>query len=158
MLRTIGIRVSPRVVFFTIAEKEENENINILTVDGVNVPKALDIPKQLTFIRTTFISILGEYGVEKAGIRIHEGNSQNISDERLNMEGVIQELLANSTVEKYFRSKMNTLAKHFGTKVAYVKASLDGKESLEGYDIEGWASYKKEEKETILTAIAAVYI
>ena len=157
-MRTIGIRVSPQIVYYTITEQEQDDTISILTVDGLNVPKALDVPKSLTFIRTTLISILEEYGVKKAGIRIHEGNTQNISIERLNMEGVVQELLANSTVEKYFRSKMNTLAKYLDTKSADVKASLAGKECLEGYDIEDWATYKKEEKETILTAIAAVYI
>ncbi|WP_375104390.1 hypothetical protein ACDZ28_07700 [Paenibacillus sp. RS8] len=124
--------------------------------DTVIVPKAMDVPKRLTFIRTTFISIIAEYNVKRAGIRIFEGNSRNISLERIYIEGVIQELLANSSIEGYFLGTKNTLAKHIGVKVTEITKWIDQKGDCEELEIENWDKMKTEQRESTLSAIAAL--
>ncbi|MGV6936025.1 hypothetical protein ACWA2B_10965 [Paenibacillus sp. CMM36] len=108
-MRSIGIRVSPSEVFYCITEKIEGE-IEILTHDKIIIPKALEVPDQLAYVRTNLNSIFIEFSVAYAGIRIHEGNAQNVSIERIYLEGVIQELLADCSIHKYFLGTISKIA------------------------------------------------
>lgn len=155
-MRSIGIRVTPKVIYFSIAEKNASnpQQIDLLTIDSLIVPKALIPPKKLNFIRTTIISILLEYGVCYAGIRITEFNSQNLDIFRLNVEGVVQEVLANSTVEKYFCGTISTIASLLGESSQDIKSYFSA--DLVYASLKEWDKYQKEERESIITAIAAL--
>ena len=45
-MRTIGLRVTPKIIYFCVAEREE-DNVTILVVDKIVVPIALNIPDPL---------------------------------------------------------------------------------------------------------------
>ncbi|NOU72529.1 hypothetical protein GC098_14015 [Paenibacillus sp. LMG 31458] len=152
----IGIRVSPQTIYYSILEQQDDGTIEIKTVDTIIVPKAMDVPKRLTYIRTTLISIIAEYKVKKAGIRIFEGSSMNISTDRIYIEGVVQELFANSSVEKYFLGTKGTLAKLLEVKVTDITKWIDEKGQSEDLEIEGWETMKTESRESSLTAYAAI--
>ncbi|WP_410981342.1 hypothetical protein [Bacillus pacificus] len=152
-MRILGIRVAPKCIYFSVIES--NDVIDILTVDSIHVPKALDVPRSLSFIRTTIISIIQEYGITKAGMKVYEGNAQNTNPFRLNIEGVILELLANSSVENYFEGYISSIAKRLESKPQEIKAVLDGEQNP--LEIPGWSQYKKEQREAILTGLATLF-
>tara|TARA_B110001450_G_C17457232_1_gene414598 strand:+ start:69 stop:206 length:138 start_codon:yes stop_codon:yes gene_type:complete len=43
-IKTIGIRVTPDSVFFTVISYE-NEELEFIIIDKVNTPKAMDVPE-----------------------------------------------------------------------------------------------------------------
>ncbi|WP_258111595.1 hypothetical protein [Alicyclobacillus sp. SP_1] len=153
-MKSIGIRVSPKTIYYCIATADEDSLV--LSVESLTVPRALDIPKQLAFIRTTLQSIIAEFKVELAGIRVYEGSTQNLDRFRINIEGVVQELLANSTVQRYYSGTKSTLGRLLNTDVKMITANIDGEFHLPGFSVEDWADYGKEERESILTALGAL--
>lgn len=151
-MRSLGLRVAPKCIYFSVIES--TSETNILTVDVIHVPSALDTPRCLSYIRTTIISIIQEYGITSAGMKVYEGNTQNINIFRLNMEGVILELLANSSVESYFTGYVQSIAKKLDSSPKELKETLEGIENP--LEIEDWVKYKKEHREAILTGIATL--
>lgn len=147
-----GVRVAPKSIFYSISKKG-NDEYEILTTESIIVPTALDVPEQLRFVRNTFYSILLEYKVTNAGIRTTEANAQTLSHFRLNLEGVIQELLANSFIEKYFSGNISTIASLLQEDRPRIKSFFTAEEDFWGID--GWANYKSEERESIVTSMAA---
>src|SRR5690606_11444603 len=101
MKKSIGIRVTPSTVYFSVVSYE-NEELEITLVDKINNPKALSIPEQLKFLRNTLCDIINEFGITNACIRITESNAQSVNITRIYIEGVIQELFASSTIVKYY--------------------------------------------------------
>jgi hypothetical protein len=152
-MNIIGIRVQPSKVYYTIISPTP-EFIQILDVNAVKVPASFNWPEKLKYIRRTFYDIIDEYKISKAGMRQTEAYSKNDNNDRVVIEGVIQELFASSSIEKYFIGGIVTISAklhipHDGT----FKELVEGKEIYN--DIEGWNDYNKEEKESILTCFAA---
>lgn len=153
-LRAIGIRVSPSEVYYAVVEAREE--YEILTVSSVVVPPALELPEQLHFIRTTILDLMVEYAVERAGIRLTEPNAKSTSVERLNLEGVIQELLSSSRVGAYFAGSIATIAARLGeSDRSVVREYFEGRTFL---GLEDWSDFKREQRESIVTAVAAAQL
>ena len=77
MPKSIGIRVTPSTIFYSIISVE-NEELEIIVVDKINNPKALGIPEQLKFLRNTLCDIINEFDITHACIRITESNAKSI--------------------------------------------------------------------------------
>lgn len=152
MIRSIGIRCTPAEVFFTICELSE-DNIKLLTVDSVIVPVALDTPEKLKFIRNTLLDILAEYAVNNACIRITESNAQSKNIDRINLEAIIQELIASSTIEKYFIGQISNITSKLGIPRDDFKRLISGEINYES--IQNWSDFKDCQKESILSSISA---
>lgn len=146
-MRYIGIRVTAKKIFYTVASEDEYFNEIII------VPTILSIPRQLSYIRTVLQSIITEQGIRVAGLRLGEGNA-NISKERIYIEGVIQEFFANSSIEDYSIFRLQNIAKRNDLKSAEIKNLIDGKELLP--NIEGWKKLSKEHRESVLVVSALV--
>jgi hypothetical protein len=152
--RAIGIRVAPREVHYAVVEG--SEDLQILSVASVVVPPALQLPEQLHFVRTTILDIMAEYDVRRAGIRLTEPNAKSTSVERLNLEGVIQELLSSSHVQAYFAGPIATIAARLGeAERTRIKEYFDGEPFL---GLQGWSDYSREERECVVTAVAAAHL
>lgn len=151
-MRSIGIRVSPSEVNYCITEKIDGE-IEVLGCDKVIIPKALDVPSQLAYVRTNLNSIFIENNIITAGIRVHEGNTQNLNIERIYLEGVIQELLADCTVHKYFLGKLSSISKLIDESLTKVKEYIDGDDDL--IEVSGVTKSAKGARESVVTALAA---
>lgn len=152
-MKSIGIRVSPAVVYFAVVQQEQH-GFTFFN-ERIVVPKALDVPRQLAFIRTTLISVIAEYNIAYAGVKLTEGNAQRVSVPRLNLEGVVLELFANSSIEKYVAGTISSLTRLLSEESGVVKRYLDGDTFFQGID--GWnANFKKEEREAIVTGVAAL--
>lgn len=154
--KSIGIRVEPKEIIYTILNKDEKDNVSY-SVESIVVPKALenDVPRQLSFIRTTLYSIICEYNVEFAGLRTAEGNSNTSSTFRINLEGVIQELFSDSTIKRYFAGTSTSIASRLGTNSTKIKDCCSGKENT--FNLDSWNNKMNNNKrESVLTALAAI--
>lgn len=151
---SIGIRVKPDCVIYSIIRENDNDD-EVLIVDKVNVPVALEIPEQLKFIRCTLLDIIYENQVNKACIRITETTAQKISIERVNIEAIIQELFASSTIEKYYIGQISNISAKLGMARENFKKIIDSKECD---FIKDWNNFNKEEKESLLASLSALNI
>ncbi len=138
------MRVSPKCIFFCVAERVEDE-VNILVIDKIIVPIALEIPDKLSFLRILLYTIINQYQIDHAIMRRIEDNSKTVDVTRTNIEGVIQELISNCRIQKYRTCKLVQLGQLLETCV----------EGNNLYEIEEWDTYKKEERESVLCALAA---
>lgn len=152
-MNTIGIRVTPNIIYYSIVNKE-NSQFDILKISKLIIPVALDVPEQLAFIRTSLISIISEYTVSNAGLRIAEGITKTDKKAifRMNVEGVIQEVFSNSKIERYACCNIAIISGLLGEERSKVKNYMDRKEKFAGID--DWSKFKKEECETIVVATA----
>lgn len=103
-MASIGIRVTPNEIYYSIVNLKDS-GYEIITISCLKIPKALDVPCKLSYIRNILNTLIKQYGINKAGVKLIEGNARNRINAstffRLNVEGVIQEVFANSSIEKY---------------------------------------------------------
>jgi len=149
-MRTLGIRVAPKKVTFVVFDSNEQ---NIVNVEGIVVPKAMETPEQLKYVRNTVLDIIREYDVARAGIRIAETVARGVPVERYALEGVIQEAFASSQLQGYFCGQIASIAKKLNLKRDVLKKHLDGESDYE--PIQGWMDHSKEEREAIAAALGA---
>ena len=71
------MRVSPKCIFFCVAERVEDE-VNILVIDKIIVPIALEIPDKLSFLRILLYTIINQYQIDHAIMRRIEDNSKTV--------------------------------------------------------------------------------
>ena len=149
-MNILGIRVSPKTIYFSIFDSNEYSFKNVVKI---SVPQALIIPEQLKYIRNNILDLLREYKVEKAGIKITEGNAQSISIERLYLEGVIQETFASSQIKSYKTLMLSGIASRLNTNARELKKYIENKPSNTGIDM-SVSDFNKEEIEAMLVAVA----
>ncbi|ONG66649.1 hypothetical protein BKK42_29005 [Bacillus cereus] len=154
MESAIGIRVSPKEIYYTIFQQDETGVLEYFN-EVLIIPKALDVPRKLSYIRTTLYSLICEYGIKNAGLRIVEGNSNNNDSFRINIEGVIQELLANSTVDTYFTGRLDTIGSKLKQNKTMMKQCRDGDINIFG--IPEWDKMSKNHRESFLVGYATIY-
>ncbi|MBE5321862.1 hypothetical protein IM793_22090 [Pedobacter sp. MR2016-19] len=155
MQKSIGIRVTPLTLYFSIVSYE-NEVLEIIIVDKINNPKALNIPEQLKFLRNTLCDIVNEFNITNACIRITESNAKSISIPRIYIEGVIQELFASSTIIKYYVGQISSISANLEIDRVKFKPFAEGKEIF--LEIDDWKTYSLEERESLMSAISALNI
>lgn len=156
----IGIRVvSNSQVFYSLIEKQEDDTLSYLDTGFVNVPHAIEWPEALRYIRNTVLDILNEYEVERAAIRIAEfGRTNNkVLTQRSYIEGVLQESLASSNVQKFLAGQISTLTSVAKIGRTAFKKYADGLERFPYYPTDGdWSKLTLEARESILTCYAAL--
>lgn len=156
MLRSIGIRVSPTVIYFSVAENSSDEELTLLVVDKIVNPKALETPEQLKYIRNTLNDIIHEFQVTRACIRIPEATTRNPSIQRTYIEGVIQELFASSPIEKYLVGQISNISAYLNIPRTDFKPLAQGKQVF--LEMEDWNELKAEERESILASVCSLEI
>lgn len=148
---TIGIRATPSYIYYAIINNDE-ESFDIITTSKLIVPKALYMPDRLSFIRNCLFSIMQEYKVTNAGIRIAE-EIATLDKERIYIEGVIQELISNCCVEKYFAGNIKNIASLLETEPHTISEYFKNEKAFA--EMDDWSTYCKEFRESIITAVAA---
>jgi hypothetical protein len=149
-LNTIGIRVSPSEVTFSIFDTDEDSIINI---EEIAIPNALTIPERLKYIRCNILDVLREYEVKKAGIRLSEPSARQINLERVQIESVILEAFASSNLDDYYYGAISTIAAKNNIPRQNIKPLVKGDTNHE--TIENWQELSEKEREAVLTAIGA---
>lgn len=149
-MNIIGIRAKPDSVTFAVLD---NQNNVLLNIEVLKIPKALNTPDALKYVRNNILDILNEYQVKRAGVRITESNAQRPDHRRIALEGVIQESFASSNLESYYCGQISNISARVGINRAEFKPLVDG--TTEFPSIENWTTLTKEAREAVLTAIGA---
>jgi Holliday junction resolvasome RuvABC endonuclease subunit len=159
-MASIGIRVTPSEIYYSIVDIED-DGFKIISISHIKVPKALDIPCKLSYVRNTFNTLIKQYKITRAGIKLIEGNARpkvNLATFlRLNLEGIFLELFANSSVEKYLLGVASNISAILEIKSKPVKemASDLGIEETDLTD-EG-KKLNDNNKESLVVAVAALF-
>jgi len=96
-----------------------------------------------------------EYGVLRAGLRLSEGVAQQRNPFRLNLEGVVQELLASSSVGHFVAGPIATIASLLGIRDrSRIKDLIAGTEAPPYALV--WNQLTPEARESVLMAIGAL--
>jgi hypothetical protein len=155
MVIAIGMRVSPAEITFAVATVEEGA-VQIRALDTVTVPDALDLPDKLRFVRTTLLDVIEEYGATRAGLKLVEHTAQGRHELRMNLEGVVQELLASSAVDRYFAGRIDRLAYLLGDVTRpQVRRSVRGEEPIDRLPHSDRYRHPAD-RESVLAAVAAL--
>ena len=160
-LVAIGLRVfSNHRIYYTIIEDDNCGTLTYRDISFLNVPLALEDPERLNFVRNTILDIICEYGVNRAAIKISEifGSTLNqLSIERSYLEGVLQESLASSSVEKFRAGRINTMESLAGIPTGDFKKLSGGEMEFGSFpEDEDWGKLTKEARESALTCFAAL--
>lgn len=150
-MNTMGIRAKPGVVTFAVLNSEDRR---IANVETIKVPKALQTPDALKYIRNNILDIIREYGISRAGLRITESASKTLSIERIEIEGVIQEAFASSPLSSYYCGQISTIAAKVGIARADFKPYVEGTRMFE--EVENWGDLGREEREAVFAALGAI--
>ena len=156
-IRSIGLRATPSRIHYAVVESQSPfDHVELLALGALAVPAALELPDRLSFVRTTILDIIAEFEVRRAGIRLIEYTAKTKPVERLNLEGVLQELLSSSEVEGYFAGAIARIGGLLGeSDKTKVKRYFDG-ETFMG--VQGWNTRSLEEREAVVTAVAALAV
>ena len=156
MTRSIGLRATPDQIWISVIESSEQNRLELLVSASLPIPVALDPPDRLRFVRQAVIDTIAEYDVALAGIRLAEPIARSVDRSRLHIEGVLQELLASSTVISYFYGPIATIARLLGEEDRRViKKYING---LPFGQIANWVKLVPSQRESILVAVAAHYL
>ena len=157
--KAIGFRVSPNEIYYAIVVHKE-ENYELISISSLRIPVAIDDPQKLGFIRNTVSTILLQYGIQFAGIKLIEGNARaSINNElifRFNVEGVLKELLSNSTTKNCLLGLTTNIAAILKIEKAKSAEMLDSVWNIEGIKTDSGKKIIAEHKEAILVALAAL--
>ena len=150
---SIGIRAKPKEIYYSVI-KNNGKNTEILSCSKLIIPVSLKLPEKLKYVRTTFLDIIFEFGAIKAGIRITESFAPSKDDSRICFEAVIQELLASSSVEKYFVGQIANISSKLEFPKDNFKKYVSGELNFD--EVESWGNFNKEQKESILVGLASL--
>jgi hypothetical protein len=154
MANAIGIRCTPKEVFFAIC-RSDNGALELITVDSIIVPAALTIPEKLKFIRNTLLDVIDLYKITNACIRITEASAQQLNVERVSIEAVIQELFASSTIEKYYVGQISNITSRLSIPRADFLKIISGE--IEYKPVRNFGTFKDaNKKECILASISSL--
>jgi hypothetical protein len=158
----IGLRVySNSCIFYAIIDKDVDGNFDYRSLSCLYVPLSLDKPERLAFVRNTLLDIFNEYNIQYAGIRMSEftGHTTQVVIERYFLEGVIQESMASSPIEKYIAGQISTLTPLLGIERDGFKKLATAEETFgEIPDAYDWNKLSLEERESILVCHASFNI
>ncbi|KOO13567.1 hypothetical protein AKJ18_17535 [Vibrio xuii] len=149
-MKTLGLRVSPTEVTFSIYDTESQTVVN---VEEIRVPNSLNTPEKLKYIRATLLDVLREYEVQKAGIRLTEPTARSISIDRVQIEGVIQETFASSMLLAYYQGAIATIAAKVNVPKASMKDLIAGRQIF--HEFEDWGDLNDKQREAVLVAVGA---
>lgn len=150
---SIGIRAKPKEIYYSII-KNDGDTTEILSCSKLIIPVSLKLPEKLKYVRTTFLDIIFEFRAVKAGIRITESFAPNEDSSRVCFEAVIQELLASSSVERYFVGQIASISAKLHFPKDNFKKYVSGELNFE--EVESWGNFNKEQKESILVGLASL--
>jgi hypothetical protein len=158
MTTGIGFRVSPSEVFFTVVESTDSQDAGSYhDPQTLVVPDALDGPDLLRFMRTDLLDVLELYDVDHAVVKTADHHRKGSSNTiRVQLEGVIQEVVANSRVDKYVAGATPKLAPLQDISSDEFKDYKDGTQQFA--NLSDWNSWSTPERESVLAAATSLAI
>lgn len=149
-MSTMGIRVKPGEVTFAVYDVGTQA---IANVETIKIPKALPTPDALKYVRNNILDVIREYGIDRAGLRITESTAKSLNISRIEIEGVIKEAFASSTLQDYYCGQIATIAAKVGIPRAEFKPYVTGERNFER--VENWEELSPEAREAVFAALGA---
>jgi hypothetical protein len=149
---TIGIRATPRALTFAIYNSDADAIVN---VEDIKIPAAFSTPDGLKYLRNNLLDVLREYGVERAGVRVTETTAQSPNVGRIQIEGVVQEAFASSSLIDYYVGQIATISAKLRIDRTDFKKFVDGEKD---FPVENWEKMSKERREAVLCAMGAANV
>ncbi|WP_204902768.1 hypothetical protein [Vibrio harveyi] len=154
MEKILGLRVEPKSVSYAIIVAD-NGNYEIDQIDVIKIPAALRTPEQLKYVRNTVLDIVEQNNVTLAGLRVAEGNSQNMDISRVYIEGVIQESFSSCNVKNYFIGRKISISSKLGVDCSDYDEFVAGRRVFEL--VENWNEASNNNKrEAVLVAMGVI--
>ena len=155
MPKALGIVISPKFVQ-TVVLDEEKKKYRIGGFFPIRIPYLLDTGMRLHYLRTFILDIIYSQEIEVLGLRIAERQSSRVSYERIEMEGVINELTAQAPIKTAYIGSLKEISQLLD-KRKEIFDLLSGK--LDYITIKDWyLCSNSESREAALTAMAAVKV
>lgn len=158
---SIGFRVSPKEIYYAIVENT-GDNYEFSSIANIKIPISFDDPAKLSYIRNTVSTLLIQYKVCYAGIKLIEGNARssltNTSIFRFNVEGVLMEIFSNSTIEKYFLGVTSNIASILKVQKDKPHLMLDQLYDTNELSTDNHKKVTEEYKEAMIVALAAMEV
>ena len=158
-MNAIGFRVSPTEIYYSIVRENEEQN-EVLSISSLKIPVSIGVSEQLSFVRKTFDTIISQYDISFAGIKLIEGNARtSISNSlifRFNVEGVLMELFTNSTVKSHFMGVASNIASTLSVEKKKPHEMLDDIMDLTEVVSDTGKKITCEQKEAIIVALASL--
>lgn len=148
-MRTIGIRAEPNSLTFAIYDAEPR---TVMNVEEIRIPRAFTVPEALKYVRSNLLDVIREYEVTHAGVRVTEPSAQRISIERVQIEGVVQEAFASSSVLSYYAGHVATITSRLGFDRTSFKPMVAGEQNP---GVDCWDRLTKHGREAVLCAMGA---
>lgn len=149
---TIGIRAQPAGLVFAVYDSGPKTIVN---VEEIRIPAAFAVPEGLKYVRSNLLDVLREYMVEQAGVRVTEPSARSPSVERVQIEGVVQEAFASSTVRSFYVGHISSISRRLGMERTEFKAMVSG---YKDPGVENWGQQGSLQREAILTAMGAANV
>lgn len=157
--RAIGFRVSPAEIYYAIVENREG-TYEFISISSLKIPVAIEEPQKLSFIRNTISTMLLQYNIEFAGIKLIEGNARSAINNalifRFNIEGVLKELLSNGRSKNCFLGLATNIAATLEIEKAKPAEMLDVLINTEDLRTDNDKVVSADYKEAMLVALAAL--
>ena len=158
-MNAIGFRVSPNEIYYSIVRQNGEQN-EVLSISSLKIPVSIGVSEQLSFVRKTFDTIISQYDISFAGIKLIEGNARtSISNSlifRFNVEGVLMELFTNSTVKSHFMGVSSNIASTLSVEKKKPHEMLDDIMDLTEVVSDTGKRITSEQKEAIIVALASL--
>lgn len=156
-MKYIGIRVTSNDIYYSIIEGKEN-SYNVISISNIKIPKALEIPECLSYIRNLLITIIEQYSIEYASIRVIEGSAMGKVNGsilfRVNLEGVIQEVFAGSTIKDYMLARNSNVSSILKTSSKVIKDIANDLDLKDKFKTDNDRVLNEESRESLVVAIA----
>ncbi len=150
-MNTMGIRAKPGEVTFAVLDAQERR---VTSVETIKVPKAMPTPDALKYIRNNVLDIIREFDISRAGLRVTESTAKKFSISRIEIEGVIQEAFASSSLVSYYCGQISTISAKVGMARSDFKPYVEGSKIFSG--VENWGDLSHGEREAIFAALGAI--
>lgn len=157
--RAIGFRVSPSEIYYSIIENKE-DTYEFISISSLKIPVAIEEPQKLSFIRNTISTMLLQYKIEFAGIKLIEGNARSSINNglifRFNIEGVLKELLSNGQTKNCFLGLATNISSVLSVDKSKPVEMLDMIINTDDLATDSDKKVTSDYKEAMLVAIAAL--
>ncbi|WP_044748909.1 hypothetical protein [Bacillus alveayuensis] len=155
-MRSIGIRVSSKEIFYSIFEGTK-EQCTLITHEKINEPAAYTFPQILTYYRRHLESIFKEYDINSCGIKLAEPISGRMGQaakdgakKRLQIEAIIIETVNSNGLDLIY-GPFSTFAALLG-----IKKSSEYLDASEFYGLPNWKKTNKYFKESSLAGVGVL--
>jgi hypothetical protein len=150
-MRGAGITVSPKFIYIAVAQKSKT-GIEIIDVEQLRIPGILSTPDKLHFIRTYILDLLHIHQVDAIGIRIADRQAPNISMERIEIEGTVQELTTDINLKKVCIAPLRELGEELNIN-EHLNDYISGKKDF--FEIKHWYITNNSDAREAVIAVAA---